>query len=392
MTVETETPEEEARVRALHALHILDTPREERYDRVVRIAREVFGVKAAAVNLIDTDRQFTKAETGLDGLIHATRTDSLCARTVEADEMLVVPDAVTDERFTGSSFITAPDPVRFYAGHPLHAPGGETVGSLCLVDDHPRELDERERRLLGEMAGWVERELAAAEEMDRAEQVQQMLMPRTGLTTPTIEAAGRCLPARSLGGDFYDWMVQGEQVQVMVADVMGKGIPAALLAASARAVLRGTFQYNAAPEAMARAAGALTPLLENAGAFITTFIARLHTCSGDLEYIDAGHGLALILCPDGTWRQLVSSGPPLGVMPDWTWDLHTDTLQPRETLLVVSDGFLDFFADLEEAVATAAALNTLATTAEELVALCIDYADSSAAQDDTTVLALRRTA
>lgn len=392
MTVETETPEEDARVRALHALHILDTPREERYDRVVRIAREVFGVKAAAVNLIDTDRQFTKAEAGLDGLIHATRTDSLCARTVEADKMLVVPDAVTDERFTGSSFITAPDPVRFYAGHPLHAPGGEPVGSLCLVDDHPRELDERERRLLGEMAGWVERELAAAQEMERAEQVQQMLMPRTGLTTPTIEAAGRCLPARALGGDFYDWMVLGEQVQVMVADVMGKGIPAALLAASARAVLRGTFQYNAAPEAMTRATGALTPLLEQAGAFITAFIARLDTRSGDLEYIDAGHGLALILRPDGTWRQLVSSGPPLGVVPDWTWDLHTDTLQPGETLLVVSDGFLDFFADLEEAVATAAALNTLATTVEELVALCIDYADSSVAQDDTTVLALRRIA
>lgn len=55
------------------------TPREERYDRVVRIAQEVFGVKAAAVNFIDADRQFTKAEAGFDGLVHATRTDSLCA-------------------------------------------------------------------------------------------------------------------------------------------------------------------------------------------------------------------------------------------------------------------------------------------------------------------------
>jgi serine phosphatase RsbU (regulator of sigma subunit) len=390
MTIDAKTPEEAARVRALHALHVLDTPREERYDRVVRIAQQVFGVKAAAVNLIDADRQFTKAEAGLDGLVHATRTDSLCARTVEADEVLVVPDAVTEERFRGSSFITDPDPVRFYAGHPLHAPGGEPVGSLCLVDDHPRELDERERRLLGEMAAWVERELAAAREMERAEQVQRMLMPRTALTTPEVQVAGRCLPARSLGGDFYDWMLRDGQLQLMVADVMGKGIPAALLAASARAVLRGTFQYNAAPEAMARAAGALTPLLEEAGAFITTFIARLDTGSGALEYIDAGHGLALILGPDGTWRRLASSGPPLGVLPDWTWDLHTDALAPGETLLVVSDGFLDFFADLHEAVATAAALNSLAATAEELVVLCNDYADSAVAEDDTTVLALRR--
>jgi serine phosphatase RsbU (regulator of sigma subunit) len=179
-------------------------------------------------------------------------------------------------------------------------------------------------------------------------------------------------------------------VQIMVADVMGKGIPAALLAASARAVLRGTFQYNPVPEAMARAAGALTPLLEQAGAFVTTFVARLDISTGALEYIDAGHGLALILDPDGTWRRLASSGPAVGIMADWTWDIHTDTLEPGQTLLVVSDGFLDFFDDLEEALSTAAALNTLATTAEELVALCSDYADSSEAQDDTTVLALRR--
>ncbi|HST71092.1 MAG TPA: hypothetical protein VLK55_01470, partial [Kocuria rosea] len=73
MTVDAGTPEEAARVRALHALNVLDTPKEERYDRVVRIAQQVFGVKAAAVNLIDADRQFTKAETGLDGLVHAAR-------------------------------------------------------------------------------------------------------------------------------------------------------------------------------------------------------------------------------------------------------------------------------------------------------------------------------
>ncbi|MCM3687307.1 PP2C family protein-serine/threonine phosphatase [Kocuria rosea] len=392
MTVDAGTPEEAARVRALHALNVLDTPKEERYDRVVRIAQQVFGVKAAAVNLIDADRQFTKAETGLDGLVHAARTDSLCARTVEADAPLVVPDAVVEARFAGSAFIAGPDPVRFYAGHPLHAPGGEPVGSLCLVDDRPRELDARERRLLAEMAGWVERELAAQDEMDRAAQVQQMLMPRTGLLTARIEAAGRCLPARSLGGDFYDWMVLGEDLQVMVADVMGKGIPAALLAASARAVLRGTFQYNAAPEAMARAAGALTPLLEEAGAFVTAFIARLDTSTGVLEYIDAGHGLALILSPDGASRRLSNSGPAVGLVAGWTWEIHTDTLEPGQTLLVVSDGFLDFFDDLEQALATAAALNTVAATAEELVRLCSDYADSPEADDDTTVLALRRLA
>ena len=85
---------------------------------------------------------------------------------------------LVDDYLAGEPAISA-----FYAGHPLHAPGGEPVGSLCLVDSAPRELDERERRILAEMAGWVERELAAQMELDRAEQIQQMLMPRTGLVT-----------------------------------------------------------------------------------------------------------------------------------------------------------------------------------------------------------------
>src|SRR5688572_21925599 len=87
-----------SRVEALRALHVLDTPREVRYDRVVRIAQEVFGVKAAAVSLIDTDRQFTKAEVGLGGQVEIDRCDSMCAFTVAADQPLVVADATCDDR------------------------------------------------------------------------------------------------------------------------------------------------------------------------------------------------------------------------------------------------------------------------------------------------------
>lgn len=87
---------------------------------------------------------------------------------------------MTKARFAGSSFITGEDPVRFHAGHPLHAPGGEPVGSLCLVGSTPRELDARERRILAEMAGWVERELAAQMEQDRAEQNQSCSCPARG--------------------------------------------------------------------------------------------------------------------------------------------------------------------------------------------------------------------
>lgn len=383
--------QEESRVAALHALTILDTPREERYDRVVRIARDVFQVSAAAVNLIDTDRQFTKAEAGLPGLVHTPRTDSLCQHTVARNAPLIVPDATADEMLCTNPFVTATPPVRFYAGHPLHAPGGETVGSLCLVDDQPRQMSEREQRLLAEMAGWVERELAAQREMDRAEQIQQMLMPRTDPALAGWEIAGRCTAASSIGGDFYDWFRTGDSLQMTLADVMGKGIPAALLSASVRAVMRGTFQYNEPCEAITRAAGALDPLLDEAGAFVTVFTARLSSRTGGLEYVDAGHGLAMVLRPDGTRRSLQTSGPPLGAVPGVRWRVHSTVLEPGETLLVVSDGFLDYFADIDEAVEVAAAASAGAATVTELVEKCAGYAKSAGPDDDSTVLALRRT-
>src|SRR3712207_2753595 len=88
-----------SRGEALHALNVLDTPREERCDRVVRLAQEVFGVEAAAVNLVDADRQWTKAEVGLGGAGRCAREESFCTYTIQRPEALVVPDATVDARF-----------------------------------------------------------------------------------------------------------------------------------------------------------------------------------------------------------------------------------------------------------------------------------------------------
>lgn len=111
------------RVEALHALHILDTPREERYDRIVRLARHIFDVPMVAVNFIDVDRQWTKAETGLDGLGNTSSDDSMCRYTVRQPDTLIVTDTTADERFHDNVFVRQDPNVRFYAGQPLKAPG-----------------------------------------------------------------------------------------------------------------------------------------------------------------------------------------------------------------------------------------------------------------------------
>jgi hypothetical protein len=378
------------RLQALRDLAILDTPHEERYDRVVRMARDVFGVQAAAVNLIDADRQFTKASVGLNAPPYLPCEYSMCVHTVEANDELIVEDARLDTRFWDHSFAAGENGWRFYAGHPLRAPGGEPVGALCLVDPAPRKLTERERRLLAEMAGWVETELARKVELDNAAAVQQVLMSHAAPTLPGWEVAGRYVPAQDIGGDFYTWHpLDDGLLQFHVADVMGKGIAAALLAASLRAMLMGSSQFNDQAGAFQRTAQASERMLEDAGAFATVFSARLDPRTGVVDYVDAGHGLAFILSEEG-YRRLPISGPPLGSIPGTTWRLRTATVAPGETLVVVSDGYLDFYPSLEEALGLAHRAGLHRVGATGLVERATAFARAQGHDDDITIMAVSR--
>jgi len=381
---------EATRADALRALGILDTPREDRYDRIVRLAQQLFDVPMAAVNFIDGDRQWTKAEVGLDGLESTTAPDTMCRTTVQQSGPLVVEDLVQDRRFRDNAFVAADPHVRFYAGQPLQAPGGERVGSLCIMDTAPRRLSAKQQELLTEMGRWVERELTLQAELDQAAQVQQVLMPRTVPHLPGCSLAGRCVPTRAIGGDFYTWHTLPDgRLQLHVADVMGKGIPAALIAASVRAMLMGAAQFNDQRQTVRRTAAAAQALLEDTGAFVTAFSARFDPATGLLEYVDMGHGLAFVLSADG-YRRLERSGPPLGVLPDVEWDLHSTVLAPGETLVVVSDGFLDFFPTLEDTLEQVARAGLHRLPPQELVERAVSFARAQGHPDDVTVVALRR--
>lgn len=390
MSAEVLDDEEIARAEALHALGVLDTPPESRYDQVVQLAESVFDVPMAAVNLVDTDRQWTKAQVGLNGLEDVPLIHSMCRYTVQQSGIFIVPDTTADKRFQDNRFVREPPHIRFYAGHPLRAPGGERVGSLCLFDTHPRQLSPTQQRILRQMARWLEKELTFHRELERAGQIQQLLMPRLPPRLHGYQLAGRCTPSHDIGGDFYDWHLVGEALQLHVADVMGKGVPAALIAASGRTALRGASQFNDQQQAIARAAAVLQEQLEDTATFITAFSARLDPVTGVLVYIDAGHGLAVVFDTAGGHRRLEPSGPPLGLLPGMTWKAHTTTLAPGETLLVVSDGFLDFFADLDSAILQAADVVHEAVTAHQIVERFTAYAQAHAHTDDVTVVALHR--
>lgn len=153
-------PDDEAeRVAALERLGILDTPPEERFDRHTRIAAALFRVPIALVSLVDADRQWFKSCFGTD-VCESSRETSFCAHAIASDtDMLIVPDALHDERFRDNPLVSDGPRIRFYAGSVLHSPEGKRIGTVCILDVRPRHLSEQEQNLLRDVAGAVEAEL-----------------------------------------------------------------------------------------------------------------------------------------------------------------------------------------------------------------------------------------
>jgi len=154
-----EIPLNEAiRLDALRALNILDTPGEERFDRITRVARRHFNVPIALVSLIDTGRQWFKSRQGLDAS-ETPRDISFCGHAILSNNIFNIPNALKDERFVDNPLVTGPPGIRFYAGAPLHAPGDQRIGTLCIIDDKPREFSSDELTVLRDLADFVEAEL-----------------------------------------------------------------------------------------------------------------------------------------------------------------------------------------------------------------------------------------
>ena len=154
-----EPPDEAKRLEALRALHILDTPPEERFDRLTRLAQRTFGVPISVISLIDEKRQWFKSCQGLDAT-ETPRDISFCGHAILEGALMIVPDAAKDPRFADNPLVTGEPGIRFYAGQPIEGPDGSRLGTLCLIDRVPRELDAEQRRALRDLAELVREQLA----------------------------------------------------------------------------------------------------------------------------------------------------------------------------------------------------------------------------------------
>jgi GAF domain-containing protein len=150
------------RLQALRELLILDTPPEERFDRIVAFAAAEFDVPIVLVSLVDEKRQWFKARVGLP-VCETSREISFCGHAILQDDLFVIEDALRDERFADNPLVRGDPSIRFYVGAPLRLPSGHAVGTLCLIDRRVRDFDGTDRAILRSLRDLVVEQLAGAE-------------------------------------------------------------------------------------------------------------------------------------------------------------------------------------------------------------------------------------
>lgn len=220
------------------------------------------------------------------------------------------------------------------------------IFSLVSFDEVTQAV-EAQRRVLFEK---MEAERRSTQELEIAKEVQARLFPQKLPLVATLEYCGTCVQARQVGGDYYDFLDLGEdRLGLVIGDIAGKGIAAALLMANLQANLRS--QCAIALDQPERFLSAVNQLFyENTtdGAFATLFFAEYDSGLRRLRYASCGHLPALLLRSDGTLERLAATGTPLGLFKKWDCGVCERQLSPGDTLALYTDGITESFDDAEE--------------------------------------------
>lgn len=234
------------------------------------------------------------------------------------------------------------------------------------------------------------------EELKRAREIQQMLLPSKLPQPAGVQIAGAWQPAREVGGDYFDVIQLDEKrIGICVGDVAGKGITAALLMANLQASFRAFATADASPQVVCTKLNKFLCANTAPGKFVTFFYAVLDTSERTLTYENAGHTPGLVLRSNGTTESLRGGGAVLGALPDWSYQDYVAKLQPGDKLLLSTDGITEAEnAQLEEfgeerLVEAARARDGSALDIQRAIMQQVTTFCSGNFRDDATLLVLR---
>ncbi|MFJ6213268.1 PP2C family protein-serine/threonine phosphatase [Streptomyces sp. NPDC092296] len=347
-----------ARLAAVRATGLLDTPPEDAFDDLAALAAAVTGAGRAFVTLVDDRRSFWKASVGADAQSAAERqvpvAESFCYFLVGTGERLVVEDAAADPR-TRHHRSVGPMKIGAWAGYPILAPGGEVLGSFCVVDEYPRPWAPEHLTMLATLARAVAGEIHLRQSLAAsqaaleataalARTLQDSLLPPALRPIPGLEAAADYLPAsggETVIGDFYDlFHAKGPWWCMVMGDVCGHGVEAAKVTALARYTLRAEATQHISPAAVLRRLDAALFDQRGAERFLTAVYATFRTTAAGVSgrLCTAGHPPALIRRAGGRVQRVGRTGTLLGVLPEVHLTDVRFRLAPGDALLLYTDG------------------------------------------------------
>jgi PAS domain S-box-containing protein len=379
-----------------------------RAEALLEMGCQRFGLPNGVLSCISDDQLRVLAARTADGSIAAgdvlPLANTYCSATIQQRQPLSIAHAGVAAWRNHPCYANLQ--LETYIGTPVVV-NGAMYGTLCFMDSTPRitGFTANDEDILCLMAEWISGEIErrSAEdrlaqqhqlleaELRRAADTQAALLPQTVPTLPGFEIAAECLPALEVGGDFYDWQEVGNGVlSLRLSDVMGKGMPAALLMTTVRATLRAVVRASPPSEAMRYVVAALDEDLLRADRFVTLFLAQLDTKTRQLRYVDAGHGHAFVRRADGRVEQLLPRSLPVGVLADAVYSEGTFTFEAGDALILYSDGLIDARPDLALDHETLARQLMGAQSALAMVDRCIALLGSvGVPPDDVTILVLR---
>ena len=200
--------DEKRRLATLLRLNILDTPAEERFDRLTRMAQRILDIPIVMVSLMDSNRQWYKSRVGLEAS-ETLRSISFCSHAIHSDEPFVIPDSKLDSRFADNPLVTGVPHIRFYAGQPLKANNGSRLGTLCVIDTKPRRFSQADLDLLRDLGSLVESELNL---LDTLEIRDSALRDNAAVMSATVNSAMDAVLQMDAEGNISGWNHQAETI------------------------------------------------------------------------------------------------------------------------------------------------------------------------------------
>jgi len=385
-------------------------------DLIVKKCIKHLEAAQCTVTLLEEDREnglfhtFVR-EVDSSGEMQPLRLDSQIAGwMIKNKKPLIVKDIRDDKRFHLSEENSGL--IRSMLCAPL-THKGRLIGSINLFNRKSEEgFTEENMRLLSIIASQsaqviknarlLEEEKkyrALQEEMKLAYRIQMDLLPGENPMVKGYDIAGRSIPAKAVGGDYYDFIPAGDaRLAFCLGDVVGKGMPAALLMANTQATLRGQVENQLSPAGVMKKANSLLYRSTDDGKFVTLFLAYLDPATDRITYCNCGHEYPLIFRNSGKTESLQTEGLILGAIKDFHFGEGTTKMEPGEILLLYSDGIPEAFNQEGQQYGAGRLKNVIwglrDSSSEQIISGLIEsireFAGEREQSDDITLIVIRR--